>query len=394
MSTVRFIHTADWHIGKPYHRVADPDHRAHLRRERTMAISRIGLAVRDTDARFVLVAGDLFDSPTPSDSEVSQALSQMGELRVPVLVIPGNHDHAGPGGVWTRPGVQQQMAGMAPNLRLLLEAGPVEVEGAVILPCPLLARNPSGDPTAWIRSLDFASLPPGPRIVLAHGSVQGFGGDSPAEADDENPAAGVSHIQLAGLPMDELDYVALGDWHGTKEVEPQVWYSGTPETDRFPRGDAYRSGQVLTVEVERNGTSHVTPRSTAALRWHVVAHRFNTDDDLRLLQEGMDALLGGRAGMDLLLLELTGSLSLEAAGRLEEWLRVTESRLLRLKLRDASTVAPDENELRELTQRGGDPLVARVAARLKERMGEPGEEGEVARMALRELYAVAVRKGA
>lgn len=393
MSVARFIHTADWHIGKPYQRVADPDKRARLRLERTTVISRIGLAVQDAGARFVLVAGDLFDSPSPSPSELSQALSEMGALGVPVLVIPGNHDHAAPGGVWTRPEVQQQVAGMAPNLRLLLEARPVEVEGAVILPCPLLARNPSGDPTAWIRTLDFPSLPPGPRIVLAHGSVQGFGGTTPAEADEENPSAGASHIDLASLPMAELDYVALGDWHGAKEMDPKAWYSGTPETDRFPRGEGYRSGQVLCVEASRGEAPTTEFRPTGVLKWHVAEHRFSSDEDLTLIQIQVDELLQGRAGMDLLLLELKGSLSLDAAERLESWLQGLEARLLRLKLRNHTSVAPDEDELRQLTQRPGDPLVSRVATRLEEQMEEPGRRGEVARMALRELYATCVQRG-
>ena len=30
-----------------------------------------------------------------------------------------------------------------------------------------------------------------------------------------------------------LDYLALGDWHGTLEIAPRTWYAGTPEPDRF-----------------------------------------------------------------------------------------------------------------------------------------------------------------
>ncbi|MEX2528241.1 MAG: DNA repair exonuclease [Gemmatimonadota bacterium] len=392
MSTIRFIHTADWHIGAPFHRVTDPDHRARVRLERQSAIGRMREAVREFEASFVLVAGDLFHSSSPSPSEVSQALSHMGALGVPVMVIPGNHDHGGAGGIWSRKELKEQLAKAAPNVRVLLERAPMEVAGAVVLPCPLLARGSSADPAGWIRSLDFASLPPGPRIVLAHGSVQGFGGETAAEADDENPSAGSSHINLASLPMDEVDYVALGDWHGAKEVGPKAWYPGTPETDRFPRGEGYRSGQVLCVEASRGGVPTTEFRRTGALQWHVVDHRFNTDEDLQLLQARVDGLLEGRAGMDLLLLKLDGSLSLDAAGRLESWLQGLEARLLRLKLRDRTSVAPNEDELRELTQRAGDPLVARVAARLEEKMDASGRDGEVARMALRELYATCVQR--
>ena len=62
----RFIHTADWQIGKPYLRVRDQQKRFKLRQERLNAIVRIREAAQRQEAQFVLIAGDLFDSPTPS----------------------------------------------------------------------------------------------------------------------------------------------------------------------------------------------------------------------------------------------------------------------------------------------------------------------------------------
>jgi DNA repair exonuclease SbcCD nuclease subunit len=62
---VSFLHSADWQIGKPYARILDPDKRARLRQVRLDAIGRIGSHIDATTA-FLLVAGDLFDSPTPS----------------------------------------------------------------------------------------------------------------------------------------------------------------------------------------------------------------------------------------------------------------------------------------------------------------------------------------
>jgi hypothetical protein len=50
-------------------------------------------------------------------------------------------------------------------------------------------------------------------------------------------------------------------------------------------------------------------------------------------------------------------------------------------------VAPNQNEVAALTQRAGDPLIARVAARLVDKERDGGEKAEVARLALRELYA-------
>ena len=60
-----FIHTADWQIGKPYRQIADEQKRFKLQQERLTAIGRIRDAARMQGAAFVVVAGDLFDSPTP-----------------------------------------------------------------------------------------------------------------------------------------------------------------------------------------------------------------------------------------------------------------------------------------------------------------------------------------
>ena len=71
---ITFLHTADWQIGKPFASIADPAKRARVQQERIECIRRIGQVVRELRAAFVIVAGDLFDSPTPSNATVATAL--------------------------------------------------------------------------------------------------------------------------------------------------------------------------------------------------------------------------------------------------------------------------------------------------------------------------------
>ena len=160
--------------------------------------------------------------------------------------------------------------------------------------------------------------------------------------------------------------------------------------DRFPRAADYRSGQVLVVDVNRGLQPEVFDVRTGAIGWHQLQHRFNSDADLERLEQILRDLLGARSQQDLLLLELDGSLSLAAAARLQDLLQRCEARLLRLKLRDRTSVAPDAAELRLLTERAGDPLAARVAQRLQQQLERGEEEGELARMALRELHRACV----
>lgn len=381
---VRFLHTADWQIGKPYARVVDPDHRARLKQVRIAVIQRLAVLVQQQQLDFVLVAGDLFDSPAPARSEVAQALSAIGQIPSPVLVIPGNHDHGGPGSLWHQGWFQELSADVAPNLQILLERQPVAVAGAVVLPCPLMRQAAVDDPLSWLQQLNSSDLPGGPRIVLAHGSVQSFAAVDAQEASS-------NQLSLEQLPQGLCDYIALGDWHGLKQVGTNAWYSGCPEQDRFPRSSDYASSQVLLVELERGGSPSVSIEPTGCLQWHHISMRLQADADLELLERQVQQRLGQRSGEDLLLLELDGQLSLTGAARLEAWLTSLSSRLLRLKQRLRLRTLPSDAELAPLLDRPGDPLFARVVSSLKQQslQHENAEQSRLAVLALRELQLLA-----
>jgi DNA repair exonuclease SbcCD nuclease subunit len=380
----RFIHTADWQIGKPFAGMEDAHKRALVQQERLSVIQRIGEAAERERAEFILVAGDLFDTPTVTRATVSATCGAIGRLGLPVLAIPGNHDHGGPGSIWEQAFFQREQASLAPNFRILLEAAPVELESAVIFPCPLLRRAESVDPAAWLGSVDALAFGPKPRIVLAHGSTQGFG----SQADDEEAEGLATNlIDLARLAGASFDYLALGDWHGTKQVGPKAWYAGTPELDRFPKGEANDPGHVLAVAAARGGLPEVTAIRTARFHWH--GHAFDLSEDAALgrLEQDLEGLLGQRVQEDFLRLELTGSLGIEATTRLEQFIEALEARLLRLKLSNQALIAPTPAETDALAHRLCDPLISRVAEQLVTRAAGAGEDAAIARAALRALHA-------
>lgn len=380
---MKFVHTADWQLGKPFSRIADPDKAAKLRNERIEAVRRIGDFVRAEGAEFVLVAGDLFDSTTPEKSVVSAACSAIGQIGVPVYAIPGNHDHGGAGGIWEQEFFLSERDSLAPNFQILLERSPVEEDDFTLLPCPLLRQHESQDPTHWVRDLDLSSLDQGkPRILLAHGSVHGF----ESASDDDESGGSANLLQVNRLPLSEIDYIALGDWHGTKQIDEKTWYSGTPETDRFPRGEGNQPGHVLLVEVTRNKPPAVEMHSSGRIGWHAFEFSVASDGDVDRLKEEIGRILGNRAGEDLLRLTLRGSLSLHASSRIEEEMVTLESRLLHLRQKFETVLEPSPEEIENLADRPSDPLVSRVANRLIESAKGSGEEAEIARIALRELY--------
>lgn len=386
----RFLHTADWQIGKPFAGIRDDHKRSLVQHARVEAIKRVGGVARDRGAEFVLVAGDLFDSPSASRSTVSAACSAIGQIGLPVFVIPGNHDHGGPGSIWDLPYFLREQSTLAPNLTVLLQPVPLEIESAVLLPCPLLRRRVALDPTQWLRELDFyRDLPSDkPRIVIAHGSTQTFIGKW--EDDEEDGSVG-NLLELSRLPESEIDYIALGDWHGTKKIQANAWYSGTPEIDRFPKGADNEPGNVLLVEVGRGAPPQVAVEATAALRWSELTFDFADDAALDEFDDRINSLTGQRANEDLLRLTLSGSIGIQASDRLEETLESLTARLLRLNAVNLTRIAPTRAEIDALTQRTADPIIAEVARRLVERSSGDSEDANVARTALRELHAACAR---
>jgi len=309
---------------------------------------------------------------------------------VPVLVIPGNHDHGALGTVWHREDFLRHQRQMAPNFQLLLERAQVELDSAVVLPCPLLRNKDSSDPTQWLRGIEWNSInPKKPRIVLAHGGVHGFGGKE-YEQDDEAQSGANNLIDLQALDQQQIDYFALGDWHNLKQVSAHAWYPGTPEPDRFDQGEDNQRAQVLSVQLERGGTPQVETIPTGKLRWHNFRFRFNGDEDIERFERQVEELTAGRVARDLLRAEVSGSLSLAAHRRYDQIVADLDSRLLRLRLKGECQQAPEATELEQLTGRIEDPLIARVAEQLQSRLHKEGdpdsEQAALARTALCELF--------
>jgi DNA repair exonuclease SbcCD nuclease subunit len=85
-------------------------------------------------ADFIVVAGDVFDSDTPSATWRRHAVELLADCPAPVYLIAGNHDPCAQGSVWFHPDFAGALDGLN-NVHLLTEAAPVETEsGALLFP--------------------------------------------------------------------------------------------------------------------------------------------------------------------------------------------------------------------------------------------------------------------
>ena len=375
---MKFIHTADWQLGLKLKYVPG-DAGARARAARFDTVRRIAELARARGADCVLVAGDVFDDNAVGEDTLAQAHDALAAFApTPVLLLPGNHDHAGPGSVWSR-------LRLAAHVQALTASEPIDVAGATIYPCPLLRRHERDDPTAWLPARGAAD---GIRVAVAHGGVIDFAGDN------EAPNL-IDARRVLGLGF---DYLALGDWHSLLRFDARAWYPGAPEATRFKETDP---GHVLWVEIPAPGAPpRVEAVPVARCRWRRHVWQFDGDAGTRdpagpgQPMGGTEPLnFGGDAGVralrdwlaalperswTLLELRLSGALGLAARAELDALLAAAGDGLLHLRVNtDALTDAPSAGELDALNAEG---FVGQAARRLAT------DPDPAARDALRLLY--------
>jgi len=326
----RILHTADWQIGRLYG-TFDPDDAVPLAEARFAAVERLAALAAREQVDAVVVAGDVFDAQTVSARSIRRLFNALQGYAGPWVMIPGNHDAALAESVWTH---AARLGALPPNLHLALVPRVVELPAAslALLCAPLTQRHTYGDLTEWF---DSATTPPGwLRIGLAHGAVQGVLAE---DIDSANP------ISPSRAESARLDYLALGDWHGTKRIDERTWYSGTPEPDRFKANDA---GQVLLVTLDApGGTPLVEPVRTGQFLWRQRVHDIRVTSDLQVL---IDTLAQAEPN-DVLDLTITGVVDMVDNGRLLAALGNAEARVRCLRRNLSSLrLAPTAEDIASL----------------------------------------------
>ena len=281
---MRFLHTSDWHVGKTlkgYDRLPE-------QREVLAEIVRIA-AERQVDA--VLVAGDLYETATPgaeAQQLVVRTLLALRDTGARVVAIAGNHDHAptldayrplaGAAGITLVGRVRRPADGgviafdTADGTPVRIAAVPFLSQRYAVRAAQLLEQTPAENTAgydAWVRgvvrSLAAGFAPDAVNVVLAHLTVTGAamgGGERQSQSIFEY------HVPASAFPPD-THYVALGHLHRRQSVPAPcpVHYSGSPL--RIDFGEVESTPAVLIVDAVPGVPARITdvPITTArALR--------------------------------------------------------------------------------------------------------------------------------
>ncbi len=375
---LRFLHTADWHLGRRFPRLRDEGRLALARSE---VLDRVFGAAERHDVHAVLCAGDLFDEPNPLPEcwqSLVTCLARRGSAKRPVVLLPGDHDPLLPDSIWARG--QPFREALPPWVHVVDREDFVLTlpGGAVLYAVPCTSRAGQRDPTLSIpkRATDDARV----RIGLVHGSTFDLEGCQTAF-----PIARDAAIERG------LDYLAIGDTHGFRFVPadraaPPTVYPGAPEPTDF---DEREAGNVAVVAINRQRRATVQQERVAYWTWE--EHDVRTLDQLRAL-EGRGDLANRvlRLRVDMALpapdLDAADAILQRLGGTLANPPRVGVLDLDRERLRlDSDGLEALFAEL---------PEVLRAAVRrLKAEEAKP-ERAAVARQALLHLYRATRASGA
>ena len=373
---VTLIHTADWQLGKQFGNVPG-DAGAALRDQRVETVKQIARLAQERHADAIVVCGDVFETNAVADRTIRQALNALKSFTGDWVFIPGNHDAALADSVWNR----ADRIGKPDNVHFLLHNEKpllLKNDTVTILPAVLQRRHEADDLTEWF---DRAEAPAGAiRVGIAHGSVQKL---LPEASEAPNPIA-ADRAETA-----KLDYLALGDWHGTFKVNDHTWYAGTPEPDRFKSNDP---GNVLAVEVKRPGAMpSIEKIAVGHYVWRETGFNVHSAEDIAALERDMEESYSDPAKL-LVRLKLEGVVTLALRGQLDETLAAWEARLRYLETDDRELIAePSEDDLDRI-DRSGFVRTAVKQLRLRTQAADPDSpEGAIANAALLRLYQEHIR---
>ncbi|MBA3541649.1 MAG: DNA repair exonuclease [Deltaproteobacteria bacterium] len=365
---LKFLHTADWHLGKRFQSFDEAD-RLRLSRARLDVLDNILKTADHNNADAILCAGDLFDEPGPGREWWEPVAEKLRRTRPrPIFLLPGNHDPLQPGSVYED---KHPFRAALPSWVHVIDRDDFSYalnDVAVLHARPCRSRAGQEDPALALP--DRVAGDDKIRIGLVHGSTF-----DAVDCQTNFPIAKDAAARRG------FDYLAIGDTHSFRNVPPDarppVVYPGAPEATSFGEPGA---GNVVAVFVSR--ARRVTFRAERVAAWMWVERSVRTLAELRDLH--------AETQLSRWVLRLTLDLHLTApefdeAERILRELKGTPAAHGRVGVlqveRDRMVLDTNgiENELKDLP----DVLRATVA---RLRALENDEQREIARAALYHLY--------
>jgi DNA repair protein SbcD/Mre11 len=251
---MKFIHTADWHLGKLVHGI-------YMTEQQRQVLNQFVDLVEDEKPDAVVIAGDLYDRSVPPTEAVElldEILYRINvELKTPVVAISGNHDSAERlsfGTSWYR------QSRLFLKGKLTNDFTPVNIEGVNFHLIPYaepgvvrqLLQNDSihshhDAMKALVGEIERNMDPSEPHVFVGHAFVLG------GKTSDSERTLSVGGSGCVGSELfDPFHYTALGHLHSPDAIKhDKVKYSGS--LLKYSFSEAKQRKAVSIVEIDSNG---------------------------------------------------------------------------------------------------------------------------------------------
>lgn len=283
---MKFIHTADWQIGMTFHGFKEIA-RNKMEDDRFEVIEAIGEYANNekNGVDFVLVCGDMFETPRVSIALVKKTFKKISRINKPVYVLAGNHEWNGSEYMFA---TKYFLENKPDNLHVLA-AGVTPVEGLAavdIVGAPLEGKEDQIDLVK--AQLDLLEATTKIRILAGHGSI-----DAIMPVGERKDVIALDPIEKA-ISDKKISYVAMGDRHSTTKVGETglVWYSGAPEPTSFTED---KDGQRNILVVEINPGEKAKVDKVEVGQWEFIRfgtkfeqHQLRSKQDLEDLEKQVD----------------------------------------------------------------------------------------------------------
>ena len=265
-----FVHAADFHLGADFRRFGTAAEK--LRAAQWDAFTKTLAFAASSEAAFVLICGDLFDSRFPRTDVAAQARAILARFSSkPIFILPGTHDYLSDGSILDRDDFRAGLSHV-----IILDG---RIQSPLILPefnCRLyFAANRSNRSAVSPIAGFLRGAADSFHIGAAHGSLQ-IGGWNTAYDFPINPR----EIGRSGL-----DYLALGHWHRYRRERigsTLVIYPGTPQPMGFSDPE---TGAIMYVRLEPNGRTSVERVPTGTISFTTLNERIYHPHQVKQLLE-------------------------------------------------------------------------------------------------------------
>lgn len=264
---MKFIHTADWHLGKLVQGV-------YMTEDQRFVLDQLLQVIEHEKPDAVIIAGDLYDRAVPPTDAVDLLDHILGrivlEWGIPVLAISGNHDSpdrldfgtaimegrglhlAGRLKKQSKPVVLQDAHGEV-HVHLIPYADPAQVR--FLLEDDNI-RSHDDAMQAILSNIAREMEPTARHIVVAHAFVTPSGQKEANTSDAERPLSIGGTEQVQAEHFGPYHYTALGHLHQAHYVmNEKIRYAGSPL--KYSISEERHDKGFFLVELDGDGQVHV-----------------------------------------------------------------------------------------------------------------------------------------